>query len=143
MSFGFGLDYALGKAWVEDVVIPARESAAVFREGDAKMGTTKVVRQGDRLPPLQALAFTADERVDLTAFESISFRMWLGETVIEGTATGNADGELEYEWQANDTAIAGTYEAVFIATDGAGRTQTFPSGENLRVIVKAAAPEPT
>lgn len=101
------------------------------------MSQTHFMRQNDRLPTIKALAFTEDVLVNLTAFTSFTFKM-VGPVTKTGTATGNAQGELEYAWAAGDTAEVGTYAAVFIATDGSGKTQTFPTGTNLEVIVVPA-----
>lgn len=93
------------------------------------------MRQGDRLPPVTASAFTAAGFIDFTAFSSITFRMVSGSTVVTGTATGDAHGNLSYAWQAGDTNVPGTYEAVFIATDDSGKLQTFPTDTNLTIVV--------
>lgn len=95
------------------------------------------MRQGDRLPSLQAKAFTdAGGIVDLTTFTGgITFRMVNGATVITGAASGDAQGNLTYNWGASDTATPGTYAAVFIATDSGGKKQTFPTGDNLQVVI--------
>ncbi len=102
------------------------------------MSQTHEIREGDRLPTLRAIAFTDDERVDLTQFESIVFRMLAsdGTTIVDdAAATGDANGNLEYAWADGDTDTPGTYTAVFIATDGAGKTQTFPTASNLTVVI--------
>ena len=95
-------------------------------------------RQNDRLPAVQAKAFTATGVVDLTAFASIAFRMVSGSTVVTGVATGDALGNLSYAWGVGDLAVIGKYAAVFQATDGSGRVQTFPTGTNLIIEVIAA-----
>ena len=92
-------------------------------------------RQGDRLPAIKAQAFTETGAVDLTTFASITFRMVCGSTVVTGTASGDASGNLTYNLGASDTAVAGTYNAYFIGTDGLGNKETFPTGENLTVVV--------
>jgi hypothetical protein len=100
---------------------------------------TVEIRQGDRLPALRAVAFTESGLVDLTQFTGgITFRMVKGATVITGSATGDAIGNLTYQWHVGDTAIAGSYAATFTAIDGAGRQETFPTAQNLAVIVVPA-----
>ena len=100
------------------------------------MGKTAGIRQGDLLPALVAQATTETGVVDLTQFVGgITFRMVCGSTVVTGPATGDASGNLTYNWNSGDTNVAGTYSAVFIGTDGTGKTETFPTGSNLTVIV--------
>jgi len=95
-------------------------------------------RQNDRLPALEVRAFTASGNVDLTAYASIAFRMVSGSTVVTGVATGDVNGLLTYAWGSGDLAVVGVYDAVFLATDGTGRVQTFPTGTNLKIEVIAA-----
>lgn len=99
------------------------------------MANTICRRQGDRLPAIRAVAFNASGLIDLTAFTSITFRMVFGATVVTGTASGDAQGNLTYQLGASDTAVPGTYAAYFIGTDPTGKVETFPSGDNLTVIV--------
>lgn len=100
--------------------------------------TTEItITQGDTATPIQARAFTADDFVDLTAFASVAFRM-VGPVTITGAATGDALGNLSYTWAAGNTATVGEYQAVWIATDGSGKTQTFPQGASLTVTIVAA-----
>ncbi|HET9893218.1 MAG TPA: hypothetical protein VFQ42_22260 [Mycobacterium sp.] len=97
------------------------------------------IRQGDLLPALTAVAFKLSGAVDFTAYTGgITFRMVKGSTVITGTATGDALGNLTYQWQSGDTAIAGTYAATFHGVDGGGRPQTFPTDRNLTVVIVPA-----
>lgn len=93
------------------------------------------IRQGDRLPTLRAVAFTATGVVDFTQFVSISFRMVNGETVVTGPASGDASGNLSYAWASGDTDVPGTYAAVFIAVDGTGRQETFPTDSNIEIVI--------
>lgn len=95
-------------------------------------------RQNDTLPALRAQAFTASGFVDLTKFSSIAFRMVSGSTVVHGTASGDASGNLTYEFAAGDTAVIGTYSACFVATDPAGKVETFPTSNNLSVVIVPA-----
>ncbi len=99
------------------------------------MASTIYRRQGDRLPAIKAQAFTATNNVDLTQFASITFRMVCGATVVTGPASGDANGNLTYNLGASDTAVPGTYSAYFIATDGTGKVETLPTGENLTVVI--------
>lgn len=102
---------------------------------------THEMRQNDRLPSIKAVAFDGVTRVDLTVFASITFKMVASDGTVKisaGAATGNANGELEYAWAAGDTDTVGEYQAVFKATDGTGKVQTFPTKTNLVVVVTAA-----
>jgi hypothetical protein len=94
------------------------------------------IRQGDTATPLTAKAFDADGYTDLTAFASIAFRM-VGPDTITGAATGDALGNLSYAWASGDTDTVGEYDAVWVCTDGSGKTQTFPQGTNLTVTIVA------
>ncbi len=99
---------------------------------------TREVRQNDRLPTMTAVAFSEGARVDLTVFASIAFRMVASDGTVKiaaGAATGDANGNLSYAWAAGDTDTVGEYEAVFKATDGTGKVQTFPTGYNLKVVI--------
>jgi hypothetical protein len=96
------------------------------------------IRQGDTSRPVRARAFDADGFIDLTVFTGgIVFRM-TGAATVQGAATGDADGNLSYTFAAGETDTVGEYEAVFVATDGSGKVQTFPQATNLRVTIVAA-----
>jgi hypothetical protein len=100
--------------------------------------TTEItITAGDTATPIRARAFTAADFVDLTVFSSIAFRM-VGPVTVTGAATGDALGNLSYAWASGDTDDVGTYAAVWICTDGTGRTQTFPQGTSLTVVIVAA-----
>lgn len=136
-SFGFAFDLGVREiAWVDECIPVAPQTDAVFVVGGVKMRTIYIT-QGDRLPPIQALAFNENKRVPLDQFESITFRMVSGSTEIEGVATGTADGELEYDLAAGDTDVLGDYDAVFIGTDAEGRIQTIPTPNRLKVVIVA------
>ena len=94
-------------------------------------------RQGSIHRPLRATVFTEAGVVNLvTEFPNgITFRMVHGVTVIAGEATGDTRGNVTYQWQTGDLDLAGTYQACFIGTDAIGRTETFPSGTNLEIVV--------
>lgn len=95
------------------------------------------VRAGDTATPVRAKAFDAAGFVDLTVFASITFKM-VGPVTVEGAATGDASGNLTYQWQAGQTGTIGDYEATFTGVDGSGKAQTFPQGANLRITIVAA-----
>lgn len=97
-------------------------------------------RQGAIHRPLRAVAFTEAGMVDFPAEfpGGVTFRMVSGTTVITGAASGDAAGNLVYQWGVGDLDDVGTYAAVFIATDGSGLTEMFPTDLNLEVVVVAA-----
>lgn len=121
---------------IDELVVVALEAEAVFVEGEGKMRTI-TRRQGDMLPPIQAIAFDDGARADLTQFETITFRMVAGETEIEGAATGDSNGVFTYDLADGDTDTPGTYSAVFECVTADGKTQTFPTASNLTVVVIA------
>ena len=93
-------------------------------------------RQNDREWPLVCQAFDANGLKDLTIFTGgIVFKMVSGATVVTGTATGDAQGNLTYPWGATDLALPGTYAATFTGTDAGSKKGTMPSGFNLTIIV--------
>jgi hypothetical protein len=101
---------------------------------------TIFIRQNDHLPVFRVKAFTEDAPIDFpTQFPGgVIFKMVGQSLTIQGTATGDAQGNLAYQWTGDDTDVIGAYEAAFVATDGSGRTQTFPSEANLKIeIIKA------
>lgn len=94
-----------------------------------------VIRQGDRLPELEAGAEDCEGPFDFTGW-SLTFRM-SGPVEVSGAATGTAAGVLSYAWAAGDTAVPGTYGAVFVGTKD-GKQQTFPTRGVITVIVEPA-----
>jgi uncharacterized protein YfaS (alpha-2-macroglobulin family) len=62
--------------------------------------------------------------------------MTKGATVVTGSATGDASGNMTYQWATTDLDVVGTYSARFKATDGSGKTESFPRGYNLTIIVE-------
>ena len=97
------------------------------------------IRQGDLLPAITVQVFNVIGAVDLTAFSGgITFRMVKGTTVITGAASGTSGGLATYQWQNGNTDIAGIYAAVFVGIDGGGRHETFPTAQNLSVVIVAA-----
>lgn len=95
------------------------------------------VRQNTRLSSLEILAFTTAGPVNFPVEfpGGVTFRMVGQGVTITGPAIGTSLGQLTYDWDVGDLAVAGTYEAYFIGTDGSGRTATFPTGTNLEIIV--------
>jgi len=97
-------------------------------------------RQGALHRPLRALAFTETGVVNfpLEFSGGVTFRAVSGSTVIEGPALGDDVGNLVYQWQVGDLDVPGTYRAYFVATDAAGKTETFPDGSEIAFVVVAS-----
>lgn len=84
--------------------------------------------------------------IDLTAAEAIHLYLYTAKTE-EGktrhvktgavTITDAEAGEIEYQWEADDLAKAGTYQAEFEITWEGGGTQTVPNDSyyTIEVIV--------
>lgn len=95
------------------------------------------VRQGAIHNPLEVNIFTAVGPVNFPAEfpGGMAFRMVHGSTVVTGSATGDASGNVIYAWGTHDLDIPGTYQAYFTGTDDVGKTETFPRGFNLEITV--------
>lgn len=93
-------------------------------------------RQFSTHRPLRATAFKRGSFVDFPAEfpGGIMFKM-VGPVTITGSATGDAVGELIYQWGTHDLDVAGTYAAAFIGTDGSGKTETIPTETNSEIVV--------
>lgn len=87
------------------------------------------VKTGDTHPPITATLTDSAGAVDLTTADSVRFVMKSGATVVEGacTVTNAVAGEVEYDWAAGDTDVAGTYEVEFEVTWNVGEIETFPN----------------
>lgn len=100
-----------------------------------------VMRQGELMPAFERHFFYEDGVVDFTLFTTIKFRMVHvsdSSIVVEGTATGDAEGNVTYSWSAGDTDVTGNYDAVIICNEGLANQQTFPTDSNIRVTITAA-----
>lgn len=101
-----------------------------------------VIKQGDRLPTIQAALIDGNGVVvDLTNADSVKFLMRDRYT---GTVKVNAEGsfvspltggKVEYTWVLGDTDTVSDYECEWEVTDN-GKKQTYPASGYLYVIVQ-------
>ena len=89
------------------------------------------MKQGDLAPKL-----TINTNADVTGATSkvAKMRRWHTTTVLTKTLTTVGDptlGDLEYQWVAPDTDIAGNYYVEAVITYADGRVQRFPGGHHL------------
>lgn len=102
------------------------------------MSDKKTIRQYDVPKTINTRAFNASGFVDLTQFTGgITFKM-VGPVTIQGSATGDANGNLSFTLTGTQTDVPGTYEATFRGIDGSGTPQTFPEETNLHVVIVPA-----
>ena len=120
--------------------IVSNQIAAVFLEPTLITEPDRAqFRQGQTHRPLIVTAFTESALVDFPGEfpGGVTFRMVSGSHVVTGPATGDSQGRLTYAWQVGDLDVIGTYQAYFIASDGAARTETIPDVTNLEITVIA------
>lgn len=103
-----------------------------------------VIKQGDRLPSLEATIRNESDgtAVDLTTALGVTFRMWKQRTAggtykVNTTATVDtpASGVVRYDWTATDTNEAGDYLAEFVIAWPSSKTQTVPTAGAFHVRV--------
>lgn len=100
-----------------------------------------VIKRGDLYPPLIATLSATDENdalvaVDLTTATTImAIGRQGGQRIIERAVTGNAQGEVELDWEAGDTDRLGYIYFEFVVTWPNGREQTFPQDGYVRARV--------
>ena len=97
----------------------------------AGSGATFFLKQNDLLPPLAATVVDQDgNAVDISAASGVTFRFRRQggvSTEAAATITDAANGKVQYDWVAGDTANSGLYEGEFIVTFPGPEPQTFPS----------------
>jgi len=96
--------------------------------------STFVIKTNDTRPALEVICSTDDGVVDFTLASSVKLVLKEkgaeGELVFKNTAafvSPRTAGGLKYNWAAEDTEIAGKYEAEFEVTWATGDVQTFPT----------------
>lgn len=117
------------------------------------MAVDFTIKQGDTLPALTATLtdsrglspFVEDDGT--TPLTGYSVRCHIvhartGSVLVDEDADvdDEEDGDVSYQWQAGDTATAGTYHAEWSVLYASGDTLTFPNnGFNVILIVPALA----
>jgi hypothetical protein len=101
------------------------------------------IKRGDRLPVLAATLSDQSGAYNLTG-ATVAMSLYRRPTDPKGTGvlvftkaaavTDAAAGEVEYQWAAGDTDIAGSYYAEFIVTVS-GKELTFPSSGFVPVTI--------
>jgi hypothetical protein len=99
------------------------------------------IRPGDLLPELVAAATYCDpadhgrrKAMDFTGWTSLTFLM-VGPRTITGSASGDALGNLQYDWQPGDTNAPGAYRAWFSGVSPEGKKQTFPTEGAIAIVI--------
>jgi hypothetical protein len=99
------------------------------------------VKQGDTLPPLRGSLYDADGTLVDLAGATVTFTMGAqpGTPTVAAAATivDAANGVVEYNWVAADTAIAGNFFGEFQVVFANGSIETFPNDTYIAILVKA------
>ena len=101
---------------------------------------THRLKVGDTAPPFRGKALDgAKKPVDLNG-ASAKFRMrpqlaGLRAEILADAQVDEAESVLTYDWEAEDTAVAGAYWAEFEVTLANGRIETFPNDEMAAVEI--------
>ena len=101
------------------------------------------MKQGDLKPIMSA--YLTDENgtaVDLTDASSVNFIMKNKDTkttTIDAAAVvaDATSGKVTYQWTGSQTAIVGTYDALFKVDWGASSYQSFPVEGYIEVVIEA------
>lgn len=109
------------------------------------MAADYVINRGDLWPPLKTTLQVKNETtgkweaLNLENPKAIKVTLYAVATAADGTTTQEihgvckivgtgAEGKIEYEWEAGDTATAGTYRLQFEVEWTGGKPQTVPNG---------------
>lgn len=102
------------------------------------MGTF-YIKQNDTQPALRAQLKDGDDVPIVLTGATIRFHMRTmgGSVVTDAAATivTAANGIVQYNWQAADTATVGTYQAEFEVTYSDTTVETFPNSAYIRVEI--------
>lgn len=105
--------------------------------------TTFYIKQGDRLPPVEAALQRADGTAVTLAGATVKFLMRVRGTVAPVVVDAAAvvvdagTGQVRYDWADGDTATVGDYDAEFeVTVTASGKKQTVPNNGYLRVKVR-------
>lgn len=104
------------------------------------MATDFTIKEGDRLPELEATLYGANDEVAPLNGSTVTF-------ILSDKATGtlllnspavlvDADlGQVKYAWAIGDTDMAGSYRGEFEVTYGDGRRLTFPNDSYIDIKI--------
>ena len=98
------------------------------------------IKRNDTSPALEYRLSIYSSGSGVLAGASARFHMKsrAGTMVVDAAAVvSDADGILQYLWDAADTATAGNYDAEFEVTYGDSTVETFPNSEHIKVIIAA------
>jgi hypothetical protein len=102
------------------------------------MGTF-YIKQNDTSPALRAQLKDGDDVPIVLTGASIRFHMrtLAGAAAVDAAATivTAANGIVQYNWQAADTATVGSYQAEFEVTYSDTTIETFPNSGYIRVEI--------
>lgn len=101
-----------------------------------------ILTQNDTFPPIRGTCL--DENGDPVNLTGASVRFIMQpqdsetDTVDAAGVIADADaGIVYYDWQAADTAVAGSFFAEFEVTYSTGKVETFPRAEPLVILIRA------
>lgn len=95
------------------------------------MSLFRVMHSGDLERPFNPVLYEDGVPVNMTGATSVKISINGGALK---TASGNAVGQVTYNWAAGDLPSAGTYKVLVKVEWTSGRTQTFP--EDGSFIIK-------
>lgn len=106
------------------------------------MAADFVIKSFDRLPSIQATLSSAGGPINLTTATAVRFIMRPaagGAVKVNAPAVivTPASGVVRYDWAANDTNLAGSYQAEWSVTWADGKQQTVPTTSYHTVDVLA------
>jgi hypothetical protein len=98
---------------------------------------TYALKTNDTFPPFIAVLSDLKGVINLTGAEHVEFFMKTETHELKGLCTvlSATGGEVQYEWKAGDTAIAGTYQVEFKITWTTGKTVQSVPNEGYGALV--------
>lgn len=102
------------------------------------------IKAGDTYPPLVTTLEENGGPLDLTTATSITMRMASDsppsavDDLVCAVVGDPTQGVVEYEWQAGDTDVPGTYKVDFVIDFGTGQLQTVPNETEKEIVIRAA-----
>jgi hypothetical protein len=94
---------------------------------------TFYIKQNDTRPSLYAQLLQDGSVVDLTGC-TVLFGL-RGMDAKEAVITDAATGNVRYDWEAEDTATTGNYQAEFEVTFADATVETFPNNDYLTIVI--------